>query len=77
MSTLTKKRTTTKKSARAKSKGVTRVDSTKQVRYVPSDAEISERAYEIYLDRGCEDGHDVEDWMQAESELSQELTVTH
>ena len=75
MSTLTKKRTTTKKSARGKR--VTRIDSTKQVRYVPSDTEISERAYEIYLDRGGEDGHNIEDWLQAESELSQELTDIH
>jgi len=75
VSTLTKKRITTKKPARGR--GVTLVGSTKQVRYVPSNAEISERAYEIYLDRGGEDGHDIEDWLQAESELSQELTVTH
>ena len=26
------------------------------------------RAYEIYLDRGGEPGHDLEDWLQAEQE---------
>lgn len=32
---------------------------------------ISSRAYEIYETRGCEAGHDLEDWVQAEQELSQ------
>jgi hypothetical protein len=27
------------------------------------------RAYELYEQRGREDGHDVEDWLQAELEL--------
>jgi hypothetical protein len=36
----------------------------------PTDEEIARRAYEIYLARGREDGHDVEDWIQAEQELS-------
>jgi hypothetical protein len=31
--------------------------------------EIRRRAYEIYLDRGKQSGHDVEDWLQAEQEL--------
>jgi len=35
---------------------------------------ISRRAYEIYLDRGSEPGHDREDWLQAESEILDELT---
>ena len=30
---------------------------------------IRKRAYEIYLKRGMEDGHDVEDWLQAEEEI--------
>jgi hypothetical protein len=36
----------------------------------PTQEEIACRAYEIYLARGQEDGHDVEDWVQAEQELS-------
>ena len=36
----------------------------------PSDDEIKVRAYEIYLERGCEPGRDVEDWLSAEQELS-------
>ena len=27
------------------------------------------RAYELYVDRGMEDGRDVEDWFRAEEEL--------
>ena len=30
---------------------------------------IAQRAYALYLARGREDGHDVEDWLQAEREL--------
>ena len=30
---------------------------------------IAQRAYALYLARGSEDGHDVEDWLQAEREL--------
>ena len=28
------------------------------------------RAYQLYEERGREEGHDVEDWLQAESELA-------
>lgn len=27
------------------------------------------RAYDLYLSRGCEHGHDVEDWLRAEALL--------
>ena len=27
------------------------------------------RAYELYVARGCADGHDFDDWLQAEREL--------
>jgi hypothetical protein len=37
----------------------------KTIRY----EEIAERAYALYLERGREDGRDVEDWLQAEREL--------
>jgi len=30
---------------------------------------IRKRAYELYVDRGMEDGRDVEDWFRAEEEL--------
>jgi DUF2934 family protein len=31
--------------------------------------EISSRAYEIYVESGRKDGHDVENWLQAEMEV--------
>ncbi len=31
--------------------------------------EVARRAYERYQARGCEPGHDVEDWLEAEQEL--------
>lgn len=33
------------------------------------DDQIRRRAYEIYLERGEQPGHDLEDWFQAEREL--------
>ena len=31
--------------------------------------EIRIRAYEIYMERGAQPGHDLDDWLQAEREL--------
>ncbi len=31
---------------------------------------IRRRAYELYVDRGMEDGHDLEDWFHAEEEVT-------
>ena len=39
------------------------------------EQEIRSRAYELYVERGEEPGHDLEDWLQAERELaSHEIT---
>jgi hypothetical protein len=38
----------------------------------PSGEEIARRAYELYLQRTGEQGKDVEDWIRAEKELSDE-----
>jgi hypothetical protein len=38
----------------------------------PMKKQIEARAYELYLQRGCENGHDVEDWLTAEKELKQQ-----
>src|SRR5262245_22000164 len=35
----------------------------------PSRDDVARRAFELYCQRGCEDGHDVQDWLQAEQEL--------
>ena len=34
------------------------------------EEEIRNRAYEIYLQRGGQPGHELEDWLQAERELA-------
>ena len=34
-----------------------------------TESDIARRAFELYCDRGCEDGHDVDDWLSAEREL--------
>jgi hypothetical protein len=34
-----------------------------------TDVDVARRAYDLYLGRGREHGHDVEDWLQAEREL--------
>jgi hypothetical protein len=36
----------------------------------PSNEEIQVRAYELYLQCGCDGGHDLEHWLEAENELS-------
>jgi hypothetical protein len=47
-------------------------DTTKQT--TESSSELSEqircRAYDLYEQRGREDGHDLDDWLQAESETT-------
>jgi Protein of unknown function (DUF2934) len=34
------------------------------------EAQIRSRAYELYEKRGKDDGHDLDDWLQAESEVT-------
>ena len=36
----------------------------------PTKEEIAMRAHQLFVERGGEPGHDVEDWLRAESELS-------
>ena len=36
---------------------------------LPTREQIEVRAYELYVERGCEAGHDVEDWLEAERQL--------
>ena len=38
--------------------------------------DIARRAFEIYCDRGREDGHDVDDWLYAERELRGDDSAT-
>ncbi len=36
----------------------------------PTREQIQFRAYELYLQRGAQDGNDLADWLQAEEELN-------
>lgn len=38
------------------------------------EEQVHRRAFELYELRGREDGHDLDDWLQAESELIQQRT---
>lgn len=39
----------------------------------PYHEQIARRAYEFYLERGPQEGHDVDDWLRAENELLADL----
>ncbi len=41
----------------------------------PTLDEIAERAYEIFVAGGGQHGHDVENWLEAESELLNERAM--
>lgn len=36
-------------------------------------AQIAAKAYELFVHRGCQHGHDVEDWLAAEAAVSAEV----
>ena len=38
---------------------------------IPTCQQIAQRAYEIYVSRGRIEGRELEDWVQAERELSE------
>ena len=65
--------------AKAAKKTITKA-TTKNVLTVPRPAsstasasltvgDIAKRAFELYCERGHQDGHDLQDWIQAEREL--------
>jgi len=37
----------------------------------PEPEAVARRAYQLYLERGGDPGHDFEDWLQAERELKE------
>jgi hypothetical protein len=55
------------------------VPTTKEVAMIESKEvskeNIARRAYELYTQRGCEPGKDVEDWVSAEKELGAEPNI--
>jgi len=49
-----------------------KVRSVSRVRH-PSDEEVRRRAYEIHVARGGIRGYDLDDWLEAEKELTQKI----
>jgi len=41
----------------------------------PIEEQIRERAYQLYELRGREDGHDLDDWLRAETEVAGKTKV--
>jgi hypothetical protein len=39
----------------------------------PTPEQIERRAYELYVQRGGQDGQDLEDWLAAERELTEAM----
>ena len=48
----------------------TAVEEREQLLHSTREQEIRIRAYEIYLQRGGQTGHELEDWLQAELEFT-------
>jgi hypothetical protein len=46
------------------------VEKRERLNHSTVEQEIRARAYEIYLRRGAQPGNELEDWLQAERELS-------
>jgi Protein of unknown function (DUF2934) len=48
----------------------TAVEERERLEQSTREQEIRDRAYEIHLQRGAQPGHELEDWLQAERELT-------
>jgi len=60
----TAKKTTTKKATnKAKTAEMTATGN------IPNVHDIRQRAFELYVTRGCQPGRELKDWLQAEQEL--------
>jgi hypothetical protein len=42
-----------------------------QIRKTPTHDEIAQRAYQVFLERGQPQGHDLDHWLEAEAQLKQ------
>jgi hypothetical protein len=48
----------------------TAVEETEGLVHLTHEQQVRNRAYEIYLQRGGQPGYELEDWLQAERELT-------
>jgi hypothetical protein len=70
--------TTGRKTVKAKTTAAKSVKATAQSAAEmtpPSYESIAKRSYEIYLARGAQPGHEVEDWLAAEAELTGKVLI--
>lgn len=42
---------------------------------LPEPAAVEALAYQLYLERGAQPGHDVDDWLEAERRLTAEVAA--
>ena len=61
--TTTNKATTNKATNKAKTAEMTATGN------IPNVHDIRQRAFELYVTRGCQPGRELKDWLQAEQEL--------
>jgi hypothetical protein len=47
-----------------------------EINFTPSPDEVARRAYFTYVNQGSPQGHEVQHWLQAETELLQERRLT-
>ena len=47
-----------------------------ELNFTPNPDEVARRAYFTYVNEGSRDGHEVQHWLQAESELIAERQLT-
>lgn len=53
---------------------VVKPDRRQSNRAASTDRDIARRAFELHCERGCQHGHDLDDWLQAERELKADGT---
>jgi hypothetical protein len=53
---------------------VAKPDRRRSARLALGEYDIARRAFELYCARGQRDGHDLDDWLQAERDLNQPVT---
>jgi Protein of unknown function (DUF2934) len=47
--------------------------------HLPNTHLIAERAHQLWVEKGCRQGHDLEDWLEAEAEFARQTAplTTH
>ena len=67
----TQDRTPNRKSNQRAASSLAGASDKSQSKASPTRDQIAKKAYEIWLSKGCEHGHDQEHWIEAERQLRQ------